>query len=81
MSIDIIGDTIYYMNKPVADIREDVMPSFRDKFEVELFDEENRTNNGIDIQDAYDDGYADGKHSASTEKLVARIQEILDEYE
>ena len=36
MSIDIIGDTIYYMNKPVADIRDDVMPSFRDKFQEEV---------------------------------------------
>ncbi|MAK54621.1 MAG: hypothetical protein CML17_02010 [Pusillimonas sp.] len=41
MSIDIIGDTIYYMNKPVADIRDDVMPSFRDKFEDELVGEDN----------------------------------------
>jgi len=79
MSIDIIGDTIYYMNKPVADIREDVMPSFRDKFECELMPAEITRKDAV-VQEAYDEGYDAGKNDASKHKLVAEIQNILDKY-
>ena len=79
MSIDIIGDTIYYMNKPVADIRDDVMPSFRYSFECELMPAD-ITRKDAAVLEAYDDGYDDGKSDGSNHKLVAEIQNILDKY-
>ena len=63
MSIDIIGDTIYYMNKPVADIRDDVMPSFRDKFQECIEDDLNQSGYDYGFDCGFDCGVGQGYSS------------------